>query len=35
MTLHSEHAIVKLREELRGVGMVGQCPLKTEKYEDK
>jgi carbamoylphosphate synthase large subunit len=36
-TLHSSHALVQLRSELcdRGVRMIGQNPLDTEKFEDK
>jgi D-alanine-D-alanine ligase len=36
-TLHAQHALVILRQELadRGVKMVGQDPLDTERQEDK
>jgi D-alanine-D-alanine ligase len=35
--LHSQHAIVQMRNELakRGIRMVGQSPLKTEEVDDK
>jgi len=34
-TLHSTHSLARLKDQLKGVRMIGQNPLDTEKYEDK